>query len=85
MNPKLDPTAQENILYGFNDYKFEIIQGDTSKTFHICDDELRPNQRSISFSDWDAPITSYVSDDVYQEYRRLAMKYIKDSIASENE
>ncbi|WMI80067.1 hypothetical protein [Anaerotignum sp. MB30-C6] len=79
MNPKIDPTALENRLYGFNDYELEVIQGNTRKTFNICDDELRPNQRAIFFSDWNTSITAYVKDDVYKEYERLAKKYLKNS------
>lgn len=72
-------------IYGFNTYKLEIIQGNTRKTFDISDNELRPNQRAIYYSDWGTAITAYVKDDVYKEYERLAKKYIKDSTDSENE
>lgn len=87
MNPNIDATADEYIVYGGGHKEFEIIYKDTIRTFSISCNELKPNIRRISFSDGkdETSIAAYVNDDVYKEYEHLAMKYIKDSTDSENE
>ncbi|MDD4843360.1 MAG: hypothetical protein PHU31_03375 [Anaerotignum sp.] len=81
MNPSINPNADEYIVYGGGHKEFEIIYKDTIRTFSISCNELKPNIRRISFSDGkdETSIAAYVKDDIYEEYERLAKKYIKDS------
>ncbi len=81
MNPNIDPTSVDYIVYGGGGYKFEIFYEDTVITFGISCNELEPNIRRVTLSDGntDTCIAAYVKNDIYNEYERLAQKYIKES------
>ncbi|KAF5070903.1 hypothetical protein DSECCO2_217820 [anaerobic digester metagenome] len=87
MNPKIDPYSDEYLVYGGSNYVIEVIYEDKCKTFEISSHDLRPNLRAMTFSDGknEIKIAAYVKDDVYKEYEKLAKKYLKVSIDSENE
>ncbi|HBF64916.1 MAG TPA: hypothetical protein DDW34_03145 [Clostridium sp.] len=85
MNPNIDPLSIKYTVYGGGSYEFDIVSENAVTTFGISCNELEPNIRRVTLSDGriERYISAYVNNDLYQEYKSLAKKYMKESKNSE--
>ena len=79
MNPiEKENTETDPIIYGANDvdYAVELYYSDTRKMFFISSSSEVKNQRYAFFSGWDKGKIVYLKDDAYNEYEKIAKKYL---------